>query len=280
MGPRAQVRARRGGTMVSIIAASDLTVRSREVAGRALALAGQLGARVILVHAVAPGTSAKRIADAERRLAGELGGGMGELRVLEGRPERVIPELAGQEGAAFVVLGLHRTRPVFDILRLTTMERIVLHAEAPVVIAHTPATHPYRTVLASIDFAPACAAALSAAARLAVPGAEFHAIHALHLPLRDKLSPAEVEESRAMTQAIALRDAFLRTPGLPEGLRLPEIVAGGVHEVLSFRLEELQPDLLAIGTHSGRDPGTLGNYARDLMRVPPTDMVVAKPPPR
>lgn len=266
--------------MGAIIAASDLTARSRQVAARALALAGPLKARVILVHAIAPGTSARRLADAERRLRDELAGATAEVRVLQGRPEQTIPELAEAEGAELVILGLHRMRPVLDLLRLTTMERIVLRADMPVLIAHTPASRPYRTVLASIDFAPACAAALAAAARLAVPGAVFHAIHALHLPLRDMFSPAEVEASRAMTQALALRTAFLRTPGLPEGLHLPEIVAGGVHEVLSFRLEELQPDLLAIGTHSGRDPATLGNYARDLMREPPTDMLVAKPPSR
>ncbi len=264
--------------MGTIIAASDLSQLSREVAGRALGVARRLDARVILVHVVAPGSPPSQHAEAERRLRAALNGGQAETRVMPGRPEAVIPALAASEAAEFVVLGLHRVRPVLDILGLTTMERILLHAPVPVLIAHTPAARPYRTVLSSTDFAPACAEALAAAARLAAPDAEFHAIHALHLPLRDRLSPTDVEHSRAMTAAKALRAAFLAMPGVPAGLNTPEIVAGGVHEVLSFRIEELQPDLLAIGTHSGRDPATLGNYARDLMRQPPTDVLVAKPP--
>jgi nucleotide-binding universal stress UspA family protein len=74
-----------------------------------------------------------------------------------------------------------------------------------------------------------------------------------------------------------MRTAFLSAPGLPELAETPEIVVGGVHEVLAFRQAELGADLVCIGTHSGRDPSRLGNYARDLMRAPPTDLLVAKP---
>ncbi len=264
--------------MGAIIAASDLTGRSREVAGRAAALASRLGARVILVHFVGPGAAPRQIDTARAALTAARGDAAAELRILTGAPETGIAALCRDEGAELVVLGLHRRRPVLDILRLTTMERIVLGAPVPVLIAHIPAGRPYRTVLSSTDFAPACAAALASAARIAAPDAEFHAIHALQLPLRDKFSATDVEHSRAMTTAQALRTAFLAIPGVPAGLHRPEIVPGGVHEVLSFRLEELQPDLLAIGTHSGRDPATLGNYARDLMRQPPADVLVAKPP--
>jgi nucleotide-binding universal stress UspA family protein len=262
----------------AIIAASDLTPRSREVAARACALAGRLNVRVILVHFVPPGTAPRLIEKAREALRTSLRDAQAEVRILTGAPETGIATLCREEAAVLVVLGLHRFRRVLDILGLTTMEKIVLRAPVPVLIAHTPASRPYRTVLSSTDFAPACAAALAAAAWIAAPDAEFHAIHALQLPLRDKFSPTDVEHSRAMTKAQTLRRAFLAMPGLPTALHLPEIVPGGVHEVLSFRVEELQPDLLAIGTHSGRDPGTLGNYARDLMREPPTDVLVAKPP--
>lgn len=263
--------------MGTIIAASDLTPRSRAVAGRALALAPRLGARVILVHCVGPGAAPAAIEKARAALRAALDGGQAEVRILTGPPETAIPLLCREEQAVLLVIGLHRVRPVLDLLGLTTMEKIVLRAPVPVLIAHTPPSHAYQTVLSSTDFAPACAAALAAAARIALPEAEFHAIHALQLPLRDRLSPGQLEDSRAMTTAEALRRAFQTMPELPERLHPPEIVPGGVHEVLSFRLEELQPDLLAIGTHSGRDPNALGNYARDLMREPPTDVLVAKP---
>ena len=264
--------------MRTIIAASDLTPLSQEVAGRALSVAAQLGARVVLAHAVAPGAAATDVEKARTALNTALCGRPAEVRILRGPPEIALRDLCRAEDGALVVLGLHKFRRVLDMLGLTTMERIVLRAPVPVLIAHRPAVRAYRTVLSSTDFAPACAAALKAAARIAAPDAEFHAIHALQLGLRDKFSHGGVQNSRAMTAAHALSRAFVAMPGLPALRYPPEIVPGGVHEVLSFRLEELQPDLLAIGTHSGRDPETLGNYARDLMREPPTDVVVAKPP--
>lgn len=269
--------------MTTIIAASDLTERSQQVPGRALALAEQLGARVVLVHVASSGAPALVSGDARRRMQEQLdetpvkSGAEVEIRVLNGRPEIELPDLVETESAELIVLGLHRVRPVLDLLRLTTMERIVLRSAAPALIAHIPAAQPYRKVLAATDFAPACAAALACAARIA-PDAELHAIHALQLPLFDKFRPSDVEHSRAMTRAESLRDAFLRMPGVPATLEPPEIVAGGVHELLAMLLEELSPDLLAIGSQSGRNPMTLGNYARDLMREPPIDVLVANPP--
>lgn len=269
--------------MQQIIAATDLSALSDGVAARACLIGQALGAGVIHVHVLPAGAAAAREGDARTRMQTALAatpgaGAAPEIRVLRGRPESVLADLAAETGAGLVVLGPHRVRPVFDLLRLTTMERIVLRAEVPVLIAVQAQPAPYRRVLASADFAPASARALAAAAEIA-PAAEFHAIHALQLDLREKFALGNVEHSRAMTRAEALRTAFLAMPGVPPCLHLPEIVPGGVHEVLAFRLEELQPDLLTIGTHSGRDPAALGNYARDLMRAPPTDILVAKPLP-
>jgi nucleotide-binding universal stress UspA family protein len=199
-----------------------------------------------------------------------------EIRLLTGNPAEELAGLARLEAALLMVLGLHRERRVLDLLRLTTMEQIVLAAPLPVLIAHRDAARPYRRVLALTDFSPASAASLRIAARL-VPEAEFHAIHALHLPLGARFGGQDAASDDSLTQAEQMRAAFLATPGLPEFAEPPEIVPGGVHEVLAYRQSELAADLVCIGTHSGRDPGQLGFYARDLMRAPPTDLLVAKP---
>ena len=206
-----------------------------------------------------------------RRLGPEV-----EVRLLHGPVSAALSDLVAQEAALMLVLGLHRERRVLDVLRLTTMERIVLAATVPVLIAHQRPREGYRRVLAPTDFSPASAAALRMAARLA-PDASFHAIHALQLPLGARFSPGDTATDAALTRAEQLRAAFVAMPGLPEFAEPPEIVPGGVHEVLSFRQNELRADLLCIGTHSGRDPSQLGNYARDLMRAPPADLLIAKP---
>lgn len=281
----------------AILAATDFTPRSAWVAGRAAALAQMLGARLVLAHVLRDpdaGGDRRRVRPLLSRL-GLVGRAMtpetarGRLKalarnlpvradtaLLTGPPETALARAAYDRGALLIVLGLHRERRVLDALRLTTMERIVLAAPVPVLIAHLPPSRPYVRVLALTDFSPGSAAALRMSARLA-PGARFHAIHALPLPLVAAVGGAEEPSDDALTRAEVLRTGFLARHDLPPLEELPEMVAGGVHEVLDYRRNELHADLVCIGTHSGREPGRLGHYARDLMRAPPTDLLIAKP---
>ena len=302
----------------SVLAASDLSPRSAQVAPRAAGIASTMKLRLVLAHVAAAdrpttrdpappaaaemttaeASSADSVAAAPgplRALGGRLLGRRREppdpdkalraaarglaprpdIRVIVGDPAAELSRLAQESAARLMVLGLHQERRVLDLLRLTTMERIVVAATVPVLIAHRDAAQPYRRVLALTDFSPGSAVALRIAAQVA-PEAEFHAIHALQLPLGARFSPNDVGSDDALTQAEQMRAAFLATDGLPELVEPPEIVPGGVHEVLAFRQVELGADLVCIGTHSGRDPGQLGPYARDLMRAPPTDLLVAK----
>lgn len=285
----------------TILAATDFSPRSAQVAGRAAALAQAMGARLVLVHALpvpgpvravpgvgrmrpvlarlglagramTPATAAERLAAA----AAKLGGVPVETRLMTGPPEAAIAAAAAETGAVLIVLGLHRERRALDAIRLTSMERIVLAAPAPVLIAHQAPVRPYARVLALTDFSPGSAAALAMAARIA-PGAEFHAIHALQVPLVAAVAVGESAADRALVEAELMRAAFLARHDLPALAAPPELVPGGVHEVLDYRRRELGADLLCIGSQSGTRPDALGHYARDLMRAPPTDLLVAKP---
>lgn len=262
----------------TILAATDGTKRSRAVLGRAALVARIWNARLVLVHVRKPlrarfRLSLARISEDDLRATLDQHGGRPEdLFLLEGAPSEQIASLAAQLGAGLVVLGLHRERRVLDSLRMTTMERITLGVSCPVLIAQAHPAQPYRRVLGALSFDPVCSGGLGEAATLA-PDAAFHAIHALPITATDTAASRET----ALNKATAQRSAFLECRGLPPSLQTPEIVPGGVHEVLRYRMAELQPDLLTIGSQSGRDPTRLGNYARDLMRAPPTDVLVTKP---
>ncbi len=276
-------------SLKTIIAATDLTPRSAAVLPRAAQLARDHGAELILVHVLEkPAAGVKRLrlkpredprASAETTLAA-LAARYPDLAIRieihSGKPDEVVAGLAQETDADLIVLGLHKSRRVLETLRMTQMERITQATTCPVLIAHTPSEQPYRKVLGAVTFAPASATALHVADRIA-PGAELHAIHALQLPLSAKLPTADLMTSPEMTEAEMLRSAFLDLDTTPARLALPEIVPGGVHEVLQFRIAELEPDLVVIGSHSGRSVTRLGNYARDLMRAPPEDMLIAKP---
>ena len=289
----------------AIIAASDGTRRSAHVIGRAAALAALCDLRLIVAHVEGdkPG-KAERVPkpEGQPRPLGKLGrklaarvpalapgkapidaitaamrdaGLQDAPRLLQGDPASAISTLAEEEDAVLLVLGLHRERRVLDALRLTTMEKIVLATQAPALIAHQPPRQGYAQVLALTDFSPASAAALALAARLA-PKAQFHALHMLTLPLGARFSPDDPACDAAITQAEQTREGFLATPGLPDLTEPPLMVPGNLHDLLKLRSEEIAADLICIGINSGRDGGRLGHYARDLMRAPPLDLLIAR----
>ena len=273
----------------TILAATDLSRRSAAVLPRAARLAQAHGARLIIAHAIEPRVQAvKRFrlavtktplpkAEAEiAKLRAEFPDIVIEAHIATEAPADLVLRLAAEHQVDLIVLGLHLPRRVLETLRLTNLERIAQSVTCPVLIAQNRSAAPYRKVLGAITFGPASARALRVADRIA-PEAELHAIHALQLPLSKKLPNADLMTSPEMTEAELLRKAFLDFETLPARLVTPEIIPGGVHEVLDFRIEELKPDLVVIGSHSGRSPTKLGNYARDLMRAPPTDMLIAKP---
>ncbi len=272
----------------TLLVATDLTKRSRAVLPRAAQLARLHGARIILAHATRkakvrarPLVLARRAfaADPEARLA-ELAATYPDLQILchteAAAPEEMMARLAAQHDVDLVVLGLHLSRRVLETLRLTTLEKITLAVPCPVLIAHDTDIRPYASILGAVTFSPVSAYALGVAAKLA-PGAEIDAIHALKVPLAAKLPTTDVMTSDNMAEADMLRRGFMSLETVPPECNQPEIVPGGVHEVLQFRIEELRPDLVVIASGSGRAQNTLGNYARDLMRAPPTDMLVVKP---
>lgn len=258
--------------MQTILVAADDSDRATPALQRAMALAAQAGARLLAVTALAPGAEDPAAAQAAllAQLADCPAAGKVDFRAeaLLGPPAEVVPAAARAAGAGLMVLGLHRPRAL-DVLRPTTMERILLAAPVPALLARAAPAHPYARLLALTAFAPACAAALTAARALA-PAAEVEILHALRLPLRDRRRP-EVPAARAEAAAAE----WLQTPGLPVGLPPVMVVPGGLAELIALAVEEFGPDLLALGA-ARRGDGTLGHTVRDLIRDPPADLLVAR----
>lgn len=274
--------------MHAILAATDLTGLSAGVLPRAARLARRLGTGLVLCHVLeqpeadagakaaaraALDTAWSETADA-MRADPEGPPPTPACRVLHGRVDAALAQAARDTDAGLIVLGLHQPRAVADVLRMTTMERTVLAAPVPVLLAHGAATGDYARVLAATKFTPACTAAARMAARIA-PGAPVASVHAVHLPLLHRRPGPSAAKSAAVAEAAARADAW--RAGLDIGTRATptDVVTGGVHQVLRFAIEDLNPDLIAVGRSSGARPGDLGHYARDLMRAPPADLLVA-----
>ncbi|MBL3568544.1 hypothetical protein BV509_15370 [Rhodovulum sulfidophilum] len=273
----------------TILVATDLSPRADRAVNRAFRLARAMGADVLLATVIdseLPEDVARPMAEAAATRLTRFAAAIPQAaevrhdtRIVTGDPSSAIPRLADETDAALVVLGLHRDRPFLDLLRETTMERIVRHISRPVLLVRDPVDHDYATLLAALDFAPASTAALQIAARLA-PGAAIHGVHALHIPYRGFIAP----HGSSIAIAPFRRSAEMRLAewrgqnDLPARLADVALVEGAAHLVLNAEIEARRPDLLVLGAHgrAGAAPSILGSLANDLMRAPPCDLLVAR----
>jgi len=272
-----------------LIVATDLSPRADRAVARAFDLAGRLGSALTLLTVIdeaLPEEMARQMqAAAEERLIRFAASRKAaeavrhETRVVIGDPVGAISAAAATEQADLLVLGLHRPRPFLDMLRETTMERIVRLQDRPVLLVTDPVDHPYKTVLAALDFGPASTNALRLGAELA-PEAALHGVNAVHVPYKGYSPAAGV----AGTSAPFLREArdsyhlWRDQAPLPDRLGEVELVEGAVEGVVRSRAAKLGCDLLCLGAHGrvGSAPALLGSLTNDLIRTPPCDLLIAR----
>jgi len=207
------------------------------------------------------------------------------VEVLRGSIDDALTQACEAAGIDLMILGLHRQRPLMDLIRETTMERLVRRAGRPVLIARDRADHPYKSVLGAVDFAPASTTALLVAAKLC-EAPDMRAVHAVHVPYHGAVAaPGFVAElppipdagpflNEARTQLEKWRSGYPDLAGLDVS-----VVEGSLPSVLHNAMAESRPDVLAIGTHSRAVPmpWLLGSCVNDLMREPPCDLLVVPP---
>lgn len=142
------------------LVAHDFSLSAR----KALALALDLfkasgGGRLVVVHVHEPGTDGFGVdiatlapggtveqayhEEAKATLAQELAEGQVEgvelvPRVIVGRPAHELVEVAKQEGAVMIVVGSHGRRGFERFLLGSVAERVVRHAECPVLVVKHP----------------------------------------------------------------------------------------------------------------------------------------------
>ena len=138
----------------TILLATDLTAASRDATDRAIGLARQLGARLLIVnvvekHRLSGGGSHERVdqARAEREAAlvkvvrgAREAGVIAEFLVWEGEPGDSISAAAEAERADSVVVGTRGRSGAERLLLGSVSDHVVRHAECPVLVVR-PARH-------------------------------------------------------------------------------------------------------------------------------------------
>lgn len=273
--------------MRSILVATDLSIRSDRAVQRALRLGANLKLPCHIISVIdndLPGDMLANLQkDVEHRLkrfAESLvaPGQKVTSAAIAGDPHQAILEQAEAHDAALLVLGLHRARPFLDLIRETTMVRIVRGSLRPVLLVNDPADHEYARVLVPVSFSPGCAAALRMATTVA-PGAELRSFHAVPVPFSGLTGdgPGSAMARELGDQAAKERDAWIATLDSVPALPAIEIISGGRIETMA-RLIAAKPDLIAVGAHIGSrfSPNVLGSFVTELIHTPPCDVLVAR----
>jgi len=272
--------------MTHIMAATDLSDRGDRAVHRAILLARQAGAKLTVLTVIdeaLPRAIADTLVKASRaeleRIVAAFDAGRTDavqIAVIEGDPARAVADHAMQEQVDLLVLGRHRERPVADLFRQTTVERIVALVSCPVLLVTAPPAAAYATVLEAVDFSPAAAAA-AITARTIAPQATHVGLHVYHVPYRGFMPGGAA--AAFLHEAEQAEAAWRKRFDLPKDRLAIRLAEGGVASGLAQAIAETRPDLIAVGAHGRPALATaiLGSVATSLMREPPCDLLIVRP---
>jgi nucleotide-binding universal stress UspA family protein len=271
-----------------ILLATDLSARGDRALDRAVQLAAQWQAKLLVVHVAQRGRDAVRFAPDEleavrRRVERELHGAVAatDIRVEEGDPADVVLDVAARERCDLVVLGDAREAPA-HLLEASTVDALVRRSPGSVLVVRQRPRGAYRRVLVSTDLTPESMHGLETAAAL-FPQAAFTLLHALDIPY-ESLWLDDSRRGDLVRMEMATIEAFADGARLPPGLRGDlqlEVEHGHPEAMLRERALERDDELTVIGAFRRGLAFhlLLGGTTGRIVRAVPTDVLVVRAPP-
>jgi len=272
-----------------ILLATDLTPASDRAFDRAVALAQEWDAELVVLHVV-ESTAARpwgmdvrmrnvntemdrlvRSAAVSRKIA---------RHTIIGDPAERTLTHARDIGCDLLVTGPAHGKIVGEKLLGSTAARIVRRATMPVLAVRRRPEGPYRSIVAAVDFSSASQAALLSG-RALFPSSRMTALHAYHVTPnwsgRNAERSLDVIEAEARQKAIA--EAERDMSDLVAAAGAPAIatalVEGDPERALSDYVDKNWPDLVVAGTHgrSAIENDTIGSIAELLLMTLPCDIL-------
>jgi nucleotide-binding universal stress UspA family protein len=260
----------------SVLVATDFSPTARAGVDWAMEIARDHGARIRLVHGLllanrmtdyvpappdftealqsAAAARLEEVCDLVRQAGIEVSS---DLRL--GLPSQAILEAAREDGADLLVIGTRGLTGVSHLLLGSTAERVVQHADCPVLSVH-PGDHEQhrriRTVLVPTDFSRDAESATAAAMQLLgddIEGARIVLLNAYHLPFEYTAYgtiPTSVDYTRDVEGVAQERLASIAAKLGADGLQVEtRAIEGYPPEVIVDEAERSGVDLIAMGTH-------------------------------
>lgn len=288
----------------ALLLATDLSARSDRAQARALQLARQWRARLVVVVAMSEGSdfslpNAFRDPDADadapppetsagyiERLAREAFADADvpvEIRVATGEPGPVAAAIAAETGCALIVTGTSRSDVAMRMDPGSTLRWLARHASVPVLAVHDRVRGAYRGILVASDYSAAAADALQLAATWFGDAANRRLVHGYEIPLT---TLALNDEPRAQALAVA-RETAAREARAHLAQVLGDAAdgwtavaqAGGPVRLLREHARDAGTDLTVIAAHgrSALRDRLIGSVADRLLETVGTDLLVVRP---
>lgn len=262
-----------------ILLATDLSCRCDRALDRAVQLAQQWRAKLLVVH-VLEGTEPRDpppLELARRQVEADLEGRPvdWELALEKGEPAEAILAQAQAQGAGLIVTGVARRDPLGESTLGAIVEKLAKQAPIPLLVVKGRARRPYARLVVATDFSEPSRHAI-ACARAFLPEVETTLFHAYRLPFEGLIGK---EANEAEVRAMAEREAseFLASGGAAPPLRLEY---GWPEPALSAHVRKEDVDLAVIGTQgrTGLSGFLVGSVAKRLMASLPCDVMVVRGP--
>lgn len=281
----------------TILLATDRSARCDRALDRAVQLARQWNARLIVLTVVEPGwLTNERIRatplpswttqpdDPVQRTFLKLRRDANaedvqiDPRAVEGaKVGETVVKVAAAEGVDLIITGVARNEAFGRTVLGSTVDYLARHAHVPVLVVRERVRAAYGNIVASTDFSPSSGQALCATAAL-FPEARrtlFHAYDVAFLGLMDARQQAAIAQGRENAQAEA--EKFLASLPQCAGTRVM-IEHGDVVRLLFEYVRDHDADLIALGTHgrSALFDILIGSVAQRILETATTDVLLVR----
>ncbi len=267
--------------MKHIMVAHDLSGHAQAALRRAAQLAQQHAARLTVLH-VQENHLPAAVLQQNRDAAGQLIARQldelqiqAELVLVTGRPAQAIVAQQKARSVDLLVMGdHHQDSPVY--FAGTTLERVLQHSSAAVLLALPGTVEPYQQALVPLDFSRCACNALHATRALLSAQAKIHAVHVLE---HAQMHACDTDEHEWQAELFAqlVEDEQKKMPAGGAAIS-HELRQGELYGCLANIVEQVRPQLLALGKH-GRGilaDALLGSLAQHFLEQPPCDLLLVK----
>lgn len=270
-----------------ILLTTNLAPHSDRAMERAVQLVHQFGADLAVVYArqgderanpIDRLTPAEIEAELRRHLAAIPGGSETSpvIAVMTEALDEAVKSYAELWKPDLMVCGAHASDTLTDLFKITTVERLSVASEAPLLVVRNKPFGQYLSALVPVDFSEMSRPALEAALAL-IPEGSIRLLHVFDVPAAAAVvhAPTRKMEASDFADDFASLLAGLDTSRRAIGFQVAEGMPK--HEIVGAAMSDA-PDIIVMGTtgRTGLGRVLMGSTAHEVLQRLPTDVLLVR----